>query len=288
MLVNHFNNTIKLLRFSFSFLLLPLSLFSFYYIQPEINYQLFLVLFIWYILVFPSSNGYNSYHDQDDGPIGGLAAPPKATKISLHLSNIMDGAAILLSLLINIYFTLFVITFILASRLYSNRKIRIKKYPIPAFLLVFICQGAGVFCANIFGFSRLDLFSNRSVAYSAVASSFFIGAIYPLTQIYQHEADRKDGVETLSMLLGKKGTFIFSALMFSFATLFIYLSFHQDYEINNFWLFNILMLPATIYFLSWAIRSFRNSAHINFRNTMKLLLLSAFLNNIYFFILLIK
>lgn len=286
--MNHIQNTIKLLRFPFSIFLLPISLFSFFYIQPEINYQLFLVLIIWHILVFPSSNGYNSYHDQDDGPIGGLSSPPKPTKLLLYLSNFMDGTAILLSLLINNYFALFVVVYIIASRLYSNRKIRLKKFPITGFLVVFFFQGAWVFCANVFALSSITLFLNQSVVFSAIASSFFIGTIYPLTQIYQHEADRKDGVKTLSMLLGRKGTFIFSGVMFSMATLFIYFSFHNSHALNNFWLFNIVMLPATLYFLTWAVISFKNSAQINFKNTMAMLVLSSLLNNIYFLILLIK
>jgi 1,4-dihydroxy-2-naphthoate octaprenyltransferase len=200
----------------------------------------------------------------------------------------MDGTAILLSLLVNISFAIFVAVYIIASRLYSNRTIRLKKFPIAGFLVIFIFQGAWVFCANIFALSSAALFSDRSVIFSAIASSFFIGTVYPLTQIYQHEADLNDGVETLSMMLGKMGTFIFSALMFSMATLFIYFSFHSNSVINNFWLFNIIMLPATAFFLTWAVRSFKNTAHINFKNTMTMLVLSSLLNNIFFLILLIK
>jgi 1,4-dihydroxy-2-naphthoate octaprenyltransferase len=247
-----------------------------------------LVLIIWHILVFPSSNGYNSYHDQDDGPIGGLASPPKPTIQLLYLSNYMDGLAILLSFLINIYFAIFVIVYIIASRFYSNRNIRLKKFPIMGFLIVFIFQGAWIFCANIFALSSSALFSNQSVIFSAVASSFFIGTIYPITQIYQHDADEKDGVKTLSILLGIKATFIFSALLFSIATLFVYLSFQHQNVMHNFWLFNIVMLPSTLYFLSWAVKSFKNTAHINFKNTMTMLALSSLLTNIYFLILLIR
>ncbi|MBK8704269.1 MAG: UbiA prenyltransferase family protein [Saprospiraceae bacterium] len=281
-------NTIKLLRIQFSVFLMPISLFSFFYIQPELNYQLMLVLIIWHLLVFPSSNGYNSYHDRDEGPIGALEAPPKPTELLLQVANVMDSMAILLSIFINVYFTAFVIVFILVSRLYSNRQVRLKKYPVVAFLIVCLCQGTGVFVANVFGLSSAALFSNPSVVYSAIASYFFVGTIYPLTQIYQHEADAKDGVKTLSMLLGKKSTFVFSGFMFLLATLFIYLSFRDNNLLNNFWLFNIVMLPATIYFISWAIRSFRNTAQVNFKNTMIMLLLSSLLNNIYFLILLIK
>lgn len=286
--MNQFRNTIKLLRFPFSAFLLPISLFSFYIIHPVINYQLFLVLIIWHILVFPSSNGYNSYNDQDEGPIGGLAAPPKPTKLLMYVTGVFDGAAILLSLLINLYFTFFVTAYIIFSRLYSYRKIRLKKFPIIGFLIVFFFQGAWIFYANIFALSSITLFSYPSVVFSAVASSFFIGTIYPITQIYQHESDREDGVKTISMLLGIKGTFIFSALMFSCATLFIYFSFQNAFTIINFWLFNIVMLPSTLYFIYWAGRSFKSESHINFKNAMTMLVLSSMLNNLYFFILLIK
>lgn len=281
-------DTIQLLRFPFSIFLLPVSLFSLFYIQPAIHYELVLVLAIWHLLVFPSSNGYNSYNDQDIGPIGGLASPPKPTKQLLHLANFMDGLAIVLSYFINQYFVLFVSIYILASRLYSNRKIRFKKYPILGFLIVFIFQGAWIFCANIFALSSVELFSNPSVVFSAIASSFFIATIYPLTQIYQHEADHQDGVKTLSMLLGIKGTFLFSTFMFSIATLFIYLSFNEKHALGDFWLFNVVMLPSTLYFLFWALKSFKNTTHVNFRNTMTMLILSSLLNNLYFFILLLK
>ena len=281
-------DTLKLLRFPFSVFLLPISLFSFFYIQPELNYQLLLVLVIWHLLVFPSSNGYNSYNDQDDGPIGGLAAPPKPTKLLLHVSNLFDLTAVLLSFFVNEIFAVFVIVYIIASRLYSNRKIRLKKFPIIGFLIVFIFQGAWVFCANFFAFSSVALLSNKSVIFSAIASSFFIGTIYPITQIYQHHADEMDGVKTLSMLLGKKGTFIFSGLLFSMAALFIYLSFSSAGMINNFLLFNLVMLPATAFFLIWMIRSFKSEQHVNFKNTMIMLVLSSVLNNIYFLLLLFK
>jgi 1,4-dihydroxy-2-naphthoate octaprenyltransferase len=268
--------------------LLPVSLFSFFYIHPEADYKLLLVIGIWHLLVFPSSNGYNSYNDQDDGPIGGLAAPPKPTRLLLHISNLMDAAAILLSFIVNTYFALFVAGYIIASRLYSNRAIRFKSSPVIGFLIVFVFQGAWIFCANVFALSSVALFSDPSVVYSAITSSFFIATIYPLTQIYQHEADRRDGVQTLSMLLGIRGTFVFSTLMFLLATSFIYLAFHNGSFTSNFWMFNVVMLPSTIYFLLWASKSFKNTLHANFKNTMVMLVLSSCLNNVFFLILLIK
>lgn len=103
------SNTIKLLRFPFSIFLLPVTLFSLYFIRPDWNSDLILLLFIWHCLVFPASNGYNSYHDRDEGPIGGLGAPPKPTKALLSTVFTLDSLALVLSLFVNISFTLFVI-----------------------------------------------------------------------------------------------------------------------------------------------------------------------------------
>ena len=277
-------NTLKLLRFPFSLFLLPVTLFALYYVPGKFDLQTGLILCIWHLLVFPASNGYNSYHDRDEGPIGGLAAPPLPTKQLFMLVTAMDGLALLLSFLVSLYFVLFVAVYILASRLYSNRSIRLKKFPIAGFFVVFIFQGAWVFWADILALVPVHLLSNPALIYSSIACSFFIGTVYPLTQIYQHTADQKDGVVTLSLLLGIKGTFIFSAVLFSIATLFVYISFSGN--VHRFLLFNLVMLPSTIYFLVWAWGSFRNASRVNFKNAMRMLILSSLLNNLFFLILL--
>lgn len=283
--VNELKNILKLLRFPFSIFLLPVSLFSFFYIQPTFTGQLVLLLFIWHCLVFPASNGYNSYNDEDEGPIGALALPPKPTRNLLFTVNAMDLTAIVLACLISFTFALFVIVYIVASRLYSSRKIRLKKYPVLGFLVVFIFQGAWVFYANIFALTNGDLVTNSSVILSAVASSFLIGTVYPITQIYQHKADAKDGVKTLSMLLGIRGTFVFTASMFGISVGLIYLAFSQ--HLSYFWLFNLVMLPSTLFFLFWAFRSFGDELHANFKNAMIMLVLSSMLTNIYFILVLV-
>ncbi|MBA3665204.1 MAG: UbiA prenyltransferase family protein [Bacteroidetes bacterium] len=282
------NNTVKLLRFPFSVFLLPVTLFSFYYIQPDFGYRTWLLIGIWHLLVFPSSNGYNSYNDRDTGPIGILENPPSPTNMLLNVCNGLDVLALLGSFLVNAYFTVFVLIYIAASRLYSARKIRLKKFPITGFFIVFFFQGAWIFCGNVLALSSPELLMQKTVLFSAIAASFFIGTVYPLTQVYQHTADAEDGVTTLSMVLGLKGTFIFSALMFIMATLLLYLSFNQEGKPGHFWLFNLVMLVSTLYFLCWSFLSFKNASHINFRNVMIMLVLSAVSNNIYFLILLNK
>src|SRR6187402_3518293 len=131
-----YQNTFILLRFHFSLFLLPVTLFSFYFTQAQTGVDSFLILFIWHILIFPSSNGYNSWHDRDTGPIGGLLTPPIPDRSLLQACNLMDASALFLSLLISLPFCLMAACYILASRLYSNRKTRLKKFPVSGFLIV--------------------------------------------------------------------------------------------------------------------------------------------------------
>ncbi|MGZ4038698.1 MAG: UbiA family prenyltransferase, partial [Bacteroidia bacterium] len=94
---------------------------------------MFIVL---HLLIFPSSNAYNSYMDQDEGPIGGLKNPPKATRQLYHAANILDALALLIAGFINLPFLAGTLIYILSSRAYSYKGIRLKKYPIAGFLIV--------------------------------------------------------------------------------------------------------------------------------------------------------
>ncbi|MFI5187293.1 MAG: prenyltransferase, partial [Chitinophagales bacterium] len=58
-------STIQLLRFHFSLFLLPVFLFALSQLNT-INWQnAAIVFFILHVLVYPASNGYNSYMDRD-------------------------------------------------------------------------------------------------------------------------------------------------------------------------------------------------------------------------------
>src|SRR5438045_2996854 len=131
-------STIQLLRFHFSLFLLPVYLFALSQ-APFIHVSRALLVFaILHLLVYPSSNGYNSYMDRDETPIGGLASPLQPTRQLFVASVVMDLVAVLLSLLVSFPFAAGVLLYIMASRAYSYRGIRLKQYPFLGFLTVFI------------------------------------------------------------------------------------------------------------------------------------------------------
>ena len=187
-------STIQLLRFHFSLFLLPVYLFAVSQL-PQVNIVMALaVFFILHVLVYPSSNGYNSYMDRDETPIGGLLHPLQPTRQLFYVTVVMDVVALLLSLVISPVFAVGILLYILASRAYSYRKIRLKRFPFAGFLTVFIFQGALVFFLTWHGAhpsKSLDV-----PVMPAIISSCLLGALYPLTQVYQHEEDRKERLPT--------------------------------------------------------------------------------------------
>lgn len=176
------------------------------------------------------------------------------------------------------------------SRAYSYRNLRLKKYPFIGFLTVFIFQGAFVYLmasSAITTFSVSSYFSANNLICMSVAS-FFIGSIYPLTQIYQHEADKKDGVISISYKLGYIGTFLFSALLFILATLFLFYYFNLKHQQIALFLFLFIMLPVIAKLSVWFNKVRRDTAHANFENTMTMNLLTSACMNLYFVVLILN
>jgi 1,4-dihydroxy-2-naphthoate polyprenyltransferase len=244
-----------------------------------------LVFIILHLLVYPASNGYNSFMDRDTSPIGGLKNPLQPTKQLFFVTVIMDVTALILSCIISFVFAIGIFFYILASRAYSYRKIRLKKFPILGYLTVIIFQGAVTFFLVFHGSS-----SNHSLnvpVLAMIASSLLIGGFYPLTQIYQHEEDRKDGVITISFLLGYNGTFVFTGIVYAFAFIVLALYFYLKSNFLNFIILQIFMLPVIVNFFLWFSKVKKNNSDANFKNTMQMNLLASIFTNLGFITLLI-
>lgn len=278
-------STVQLLRFHFSFFLFPVYLFALTQLV-DINWiRASLVFVVLHLLVYPASNGYNSYMDRDETPIGGVQHPLQPTRELFYISLLMDVVALAVSLFIGLYFSLGLLLYILASRAYSYRGIRLKKYPVTGFLTVVIFQGAGTFWLVHHGSS--ETLHNQFPISGMLAASFLIGGFYPLTQIYQHEADKADGVNTLSYLLGYKGTFIFCAGVYSLAMLFLGYTFLSSMLFVQFYILTLFFLPILVYFLWWASKVWKDVGNADFKHTMRMNMIASSFTNLGFFTVLI-
>ena len=283
-------DTVRHLRFPFSFFLLPVFLFALSQ-TPEVNrFNLLLSFFILHVLVFPSGNGYNSYQDRDETSIGGVKHPPKVTRKLYYATLLLDILALLLALMISWLFFFMILLYITMSRLYSYRGIRLKKYPVAGFLTVFVFQGGYIYLISMEALSSRPLTEllNAGNYLCMIISSLFIGSMYPITQIYQHEADKKDGVISLSYLLGYFGTFIFAGVLFFTATVLLMYYLVSSNQYVALLLFPILIFPVVLFLSGWFAKVRKNIIFANFENTMKANLLSSACMNLFFLIVIIS
>jgi 1,4-dihydroxy-2-naphthoate octaprenyltransferase len=89
------------------------------------------------------------------------------------------------------------------------------------------------------------------------------------------------------MLLGKRGTFVFCALMYllAFGVLFYY--YREEEQLIFFWVLQIFFIPVLVYFLKWVTEVWKDATKADFAHTMKMNWLASGCTNLGFITLLI-
>jgi 4-hydroxybenzoate polyprenyltransferase len=264
-------DALKLLRIPFSVYLMPVFWFALSTLEDFAPVRALAVFLILHLLVYPASNGYNSYFDRDEGSIGGLKHPPRVTKSLFWLVVAFDCLAVLAAAWLGTIFALCVLTYLLVSKAYSYDKIRLKQYPLLSTAVVVIFQGAFTYLMVQvgLGFSPATILQPGNLVFAGVSSLFLCGS-YPLTQIYQHAEDARRGDHTLSLLLGIRGTLLFAAVSLLLATAVLLYAYWQGQQIWNIYLFLGCTGPVVAFFTHWFIKIQRDPRQANFENTMQM------------------
>ncbi len=156
-------------------------------------------LAIWVIFLNGGTLAINSVFDKDEGDIGYLNSPPTLPRYLLHFSLVLLIGGQTLALLLPAGFQIaYAICFVM-SILYSVPPFRFKAV-------------AGVdWVINMWGFGTLTPYA----AWAATGRPLDLGhglillafcplfaGLYPLTQLYQFDEDRRRGDRTLALILG--------------------------------------------------------------------------------------
>ena len=158
-------------------------------------------LVIWVVFLNGGTLAINSVFDRDEGDIGYLNAPPPLPRYLLHVSVALLLGGQLLALTLPAGFQIaYAICFVL-SLLYSVPPFRFKAV-------------AGVdWLINMWGFGTLTPYAAWAatgrpldVGYGVILLAFcpLFAGLYPLTQLYQFEEDRRRGDRTLALILGMR------------------------------------------------------------------------------------
>lgn len=263
-----------LLRLPFSLLLLPVYLFALAQapaLKPGSALAIFVIL---HLLIYPASNGYNSYVDRDTEAIGGLRQPPPPPRRLFWLTLGMDLIALIWSAFVSLGFALGVGLCVLLSRAYSAEWPRLKRFPLGSFVLVFFFQGAFIFWTVLWGVTpdplRPQLGSMQTLL-QGLGASCLIGGAYPISQIYQHASDAERGDLTLSRVLGYRGTLIFCAGLYILGALCLFMSLSPA----DFSVLGLCLMPVGLYFGYWSLLIWRNPQAANYTHTMRMNALAA-------------
>lgn len=251
--------------------------------DPDVERAIWIFVIL-HLMIYPASNAYNSYFDKDEGSIGGLKNPPKVTKTLFQIAIRLDGLGFLLSLfLVDVGFAVGVFIYSMVSRAYSNDSIRLKKYPILSWFIVGLFQGGFTYLlvyhyTQFKGFDFGYLATEPLVLLAALVSTVMLWAVYPLTQVYQHIQDKENGDTTLSMVLGIKGTFLFSGIVFALGFLYYYFYF----DVDTFKVLLLFNLPSILFFNWWVFKVFKSEANADFSNTMRMNVLASLCLNLFY------
>lgn len=220
--------------------------------------------------------------DKDEGSIALLKRPPRVSTTLFYTSIIMEWTGVLLALLVSLEFALCMLVYNSFSKAYSHPLIRIKQYPLLSFLVVFVLQGAFIYHSCYRAISMESAGNPPAVWLAGLVCSCLIGASYPLTQICQHEEDARRGDRTLSMLLGVRGSFLFSAVLFLAGSALLYHYWDARNMQVNCNLYLICFAPVIGYFLFWFISCVKDPAKASSTRTTILTVLSGLFMLVYF------
>lgn len=278
------------MRIPFSYFLMPVFLFALAISPNPTNQPVLWSFLIIHMLLYPASNGYNSYFDKDEKSIGGLKNPPPVNKGLYYLSLLFDVAALWLGwIMISPTFAAMLLIYGLASKAYSHPAIRLKKYPIAGWLVAGFFQGFFTLLMSYIGINdyALENLMHARILVAGALCSLMLWGSYPMTQIYQHEEDGKRGDETFSRMLGIKGTFYFVGVVFSLVTVAFGLYFARYFSSQWALVYIGSMLPVVIYFFYWFLKVSKHETAADHSHTMRLNFISATCLNLFFIMLFI-
>ncbi len=164
-----------------------------------------LALVIWVIFLNGGTLAINSVFDRDEGDIGYLNTPPPLPRYLLHFSVALLVGGQLLALRLPAGFQIAYAVCFALSVLYSVPPFRFKAV-------------AGVdWVINMWGFGTLTPYAAWAATgrpldtgHGLVLLAFcpLFAALYPLTQLYQFDEDRRRGDRTLALILGMRASLV--------------------------------------------------------------------------------
>ncbi|MDB4943654.1 MAG: hypothetical protein JWP97_3188 [Labilithrix sp.] len=207
------------LRLPFQALLAPFMLFGAALAEGTPTWRFGLAFFVLHVCFYGGTTAFNSHYDKDEGPIGGLENPPPAGTWLLPGSLVLQGMGLLLAPVVSRSFFVVCLAFGVLGVMYSHPSVRLKGKPWPSWLTVILGQGALGAIAGVTAVENPIL--SAELACGVLAAAAIVGAIYPLSQVFQIDEDARRGDRTVAMMLGRPNVASVAAALFAIGSLFM-------------------------------------------------------------------
>ena len=189
------------LRLPFQLTLAPIFLWGALLGGGRWGWAAFAAFLSLHLFLYPAATAFNSAYDRDEGPVGGLEAPPPVPPGLLGFSVALGAAGVLLAIPAGATFLLLYALAAGWTAAYSHPATRWKAGPVSSALAIGLGQGGVGFAAGWAAAAPLDLASPVFLLGAAGAALTAVG-LYPATQVFQVAEDRARGDRTLAVALG--------------------------------------------------------------------------------------
>ncbi len=218
-----------------------------------------------HVFLYGGITAYNSYYDRDEGPVGGLEKPPAVAPALLGFSLGVQLFGLALALAVGLELAAIYGLVMVLSVAYSHPRPRWKGRPLLSLVVVAFGQGAVAFAGGWLCSVAPPgaLGSTRGLLGLAVAALSAVG-LYPLTQVYQIDEDRRRGDRTFAVAFGADACF-----RFAIASLVASGACMAPLVALVFGRWDALVVGAVfavlVGFIAWWQRTFRDAVLRNFR-----------------------
>lgn len=165
-----------------------------------------------HLFLYPAATAFNSAYDKDQGPVGGMEAPPPVPPGLLGFSFALGAAGTLLALPGGITFLILYGLAASWTAAYSHPATRWKAGPVSSVAAIGLGQGVIGCAAGWAAAGPLD-FTNPLLFAGAASAALTAVGLYPATQVFQVEEDRARGDRTLAVTMGPAGALRFGAML---------------------------------------------------------------------------
>jgi 4-hydroxybenzoate polyprenyltransferase len=251
-------NFIIHLRLHYQFLILSGGYLAAALIVDEVNWVQYWVQFInVHVLLFGGATAFNSWHDKDEGPIGGLKSPPEMHQWMRPASMFLQFFGLIWAINVNWNFTIIYAVSILFFWLYSSPLTRWKGKPVLSLVAIGVSTGTNSFFMGFLAAGGYPITWFEDL--TALGVSFLILSLYPVSQVFQTEEDLKRGDVTFAAKFGLKGVKWLFACLFPLGTVILTYSLIESRGMTGA-LFGIIGAVAymIILYLVWQLKGKEN------------------------------